>query len=120
MKTRKEAVEFCLTFNNAFEDHPFRDDNWTLMRHKENKKSFATIYERQGKIWINIKLIPDAAYFYRNAFPSVIPAYHMNKEHWSSIILDGSVPENEIKQMISESYELTLPMIKKRKQYAKS
>ena len=46
-------------------------------------------------------------YMWRNTFDSVVPAYHMNKTHWNSIILDGSIPENEIKNMIYDSFELT-------------
>lgn len=107
MKTRQEAIDFCLTFDNVYEDYPFKDHNWTLMRHKNNKKSFATIYERQGKIWINIKCSPGMTHFWRNMFESVIPAYHMNKEHWNSIILDGTVPDDDIKNMIADSYALT-------------
>jgi len=44
--------------------------------------------------------------FWRNAYTSVVPAYHMNKKHWNSIILDGTVPGKEIKRMIAESYDL--------------
>lgn len=41
-----------------------------------------------------------------NTYTAVIPGYHQNKEHWNTVILDGSVPENEIKRMIAESYDL--------------
>ena len=41
-----------------------------------------------------------------NTYAAVIPGYHQNKEHWNTVILDGSVPENEIKRMIAESYDL--------------
>lgn len=77
------------------------------MRHKENKKVFAWIYEKDGFIWINVKCNPEWRDFWRDAFTSVVPAYHLNKEHWNSIILDGTVPEDDIKRMIEESYELT-------------
>lgn len=77
------------------------------MRHKENKKVFAWIYEKDGFIWVNVKCNPEWRDFFRDAFPSVVPAYHLNKEHWNSIILDGTVPEDDIKRMIEESYELT-------------
>jgi len=68
---------------------------------------FAWIYEKDGFIWVNVKCNPEWRDFFRDAFPSVVPAYHLNKEHWNSIILDGSVPEDDIKRMIEESYELT-------------
>ena len=78
-----------------------------MIRHRANKKVFAWIYEKDGRIWINVKCDPQWRDFFRSAFPSVVPGYHLNKEHWNSIILDGTVPEKEIRKMIGESYELT-------------
>lgn len=115
MRTREEVIAFCQKFKNPIEDYPFHDSNWTLMRHKENKKTFACIYEREGHIWINVKCDVEWRDFWRSAFSSVIPAYHMNKEHWNSIILDGTIPEDDVKRMILESYELTRPKEKKTK-----
>ena len=77
------------------------------MRHTNNKKTFAFIYERNGCTWINVKVDPEWRDFWRNTFSAVIPAYHMNKTHWNSIILNGTIPEEDIKRMIGESYDLT-------------
>jgi len=107
MKTRKEVIDFCLTLGDGYEDYPFSDPNWTMMRHKSNKKTFACIFEREGKIWINVKCDPNMAYFWRNAYEAVIPAYHMNKVHWNSIILDGTVKKSDIMNMIADSFYLT-------------
>lgn len=107
MKTRKEVISFCKTLEGTYEDYPFNDFNWTVMRHKDNKKMYAAIYEREGGIWVNVKCDPSLAYMWRGAFESVIPAYHMNKTHWNSIILNGTIPCNEIKTMIADSYILT-------------
>ncbi|WP_343249627.1 MmcQ/YjbR family DNA-binding protein [Diplocloster hominis] len=106
MKTREEAIAFCKGFPDVYEDYPFHDQNWTVMRYEKNRKSFAFIYERQGAVWINVKCPPDWIEFWRNAFTGVVPAYHMNKKYWNSIILDGSIPDSEEKRMISESYDL--------------
>ncbi|MBU9735961.1 MmcQ/YjbR family DNA-binding protein [Diplocloster agilis] len=106
MKTREEAIAFCKTFPEVYEDYPFHDQNWTVMRYKKNRKSFAFIYERQGTVWINVKCAPDWIEFWRNAFAGVVPAYHMNKKYWNSMILNGSIPDSEEKRMISESYDL--------------
>lgn len=108
MKTREDAIKFCTTFKNAYEDHPFDDPNWTVIRHRENKRVFAWIFERQGNIWINVKCDPEWIDFWRKAFASVQPGWHLNKKHWNSIILDGTVPETDIRRMIGESYDLTL------------
>ena len=109
MLNRQEAIDFCLTIKDAFLDYPFNDANWTVMRHKTNKKMFAAIFEHKGNIWINVKCDPALSEFLRNAYASVLPAYHMNKKHWNSIILDGSVPDEEIKNMIMDSFDLIKP-----------
>ena len=93
MKTRKDVIEACLHLPDAFEDYPFDDPGTTAMRHKTNRKIFALILERNGKIWINLKAEPLKADFWRDAFSAVVPAYHMNKRHWISIILDGSMSD---------------------------
>lgn len=107
MKTREDAIKYCKSFADVYEDYPFHDANWAVMRHKQNKKMFAAIYEREEKIWINVKCDPEWREFWRSAFASVIPAYHMNKQHWNSIILDGTIPTKDIQRMIAESYDLT-------------
>lgn len=52
---------------------------------------------------------------WRETYDSVVPAYHMNKKHWNSIILDGSVPDEDIKRMIGESYDLIRAGIRRQK-----
>lgn len=107
MRTREEAVSFCLTLKNVYEDMPFHDPNWIVIRHKASRKVFAWIFEKDGYIWINVKCDPEWRDLWRNAYDSVLPGWHLNKEHWNSVILDGSVPDEEIKRMIEESYDLT-------------
>lgn len=106
MRTRQEAIKFCLSLPDTYEDYPFHDPNWTVMRLGRTKKSFAFIFEREEKIWINVKCDPEWILFWRETYPSVIPAYHLNKKHWNSLILDGTIPDKELKRMISESYDL--------------
>ena len=116
MQTREELIHYCLTFPNSYEDYPFSDVNWTCMRHQENKKVFAWIFERQGHIWINVKGTRGWLDFFREKYASVIPAYHLHKDHWNSIICDGTVDLEDMHSMIRESYDLTLPQ---RKRYDK-
>ena len=107
MTTRTEAIAACRQFPDAYEDYPFRDANWTAMRHKTNQKTFAFIFEREGKIWISVKAEPQWADFWKDAFEAVVPAYHLNKRHWISIILDGSMADEQILPLIQDSYALT-------------
>ena len=114
--TRRELVDFCLTFPAAYEDYPFDDiadaGAWTVMRHRANKKSFALIYERHGKLCVNLKCEPLEAGFLRQAFADVTPAYHMNKVHWNTVALGGDVPDEELKWMVGRSYDLIKPRVR--------
>lgn len=109
---RKQLIDYCLTLPGAYEDYPFDDFNLTVMRHGYNKKTFALIFERMGNIWVNVKCEPNKAEFLRSVHKSVIPGYHMNKTHWNSIIIDGSVPNEAVCAMIADSYELIKPKTK--------
>lgn len=106
MTTREEAIAYGLTFSDAYMEMPFKDTNWQLIRVKESKKAFLWVYEREGYINLNVKVSPEWRDFWRKAFKSVIAGWHQNKEHWNTIILDGSIPEKDIKTMIAESYAL--------------
>ena len=106
MTTREEAIAYGLTFPDTYTEMPFKDTNWQLIRVKESKKAFLWVYEREGYINLNVKVSPEWRDFWRKAFKSVIAGWHQNKEHWNTIILDGSIPEKDIKTMIAESYAL--------------
>lgn len=106
MRTREEALTYGLTFEGAYQDAPFHDDNWQLIRVKGSKKAFLWTYERDGYINLNVKVKPEWRDFWRSAYEAVIPGWHQNKEHWNTIILDGTIPSTDIERMIAESYDL--------------
>lgn len=106
MTTREEAIKYALSFPDTYTDMPFRDENWQLVRVTSNKKAFLWTYEMEGYIRLNVKVEPEWRDYWRGAFSSVIPGYHQNKEHWNTIILDGTVPDQVIENMIEQSYEL--------------
>lgn len=106
MLTREDALSYGLSFPNTYQDAPFHDENWQLVRVKGSKKAFLWTYERDGFINLNVKVSPDNRDFWRRAFDSVIPGWHQNKEHWNTIILDGTIPESDVKLMIAESYDI--------------
>ena len=108
MRERQEVLNYGMTFPDTYMDAPFHDANWVLLRYKKNKRAFAWTYERNGYIWVNVKVDPEWRDFWRDAYPSVLPGYHQNKEHWNAIRLDDSIPDEEIKRMIAESYDLII------------
>ncbi len=106
MKTREEALQYGLSFPDTYRDAPFHDDNWQLIRYRGNKKAFLWTYEKDGFVNLNVKVEPEKAFFWREIYASVLPGYHQNKDHWNTIVLDGSIPDRDVKLMIAESYDL--------------
>ena len=106
MTTREQVLAYGLTFPGTYVDKPFHDDNWVLVRCRKNKKAFLWTYVYGGQLRVNVKAAPQWRDFWRQIYPSVIPGYHQNKEHWNTLILDGTIPEKDIKRMIGESYDL--------------
>ena len=106
MKTREEALTYGLSFPDTYQEAPFHDPNWQLVRVKKSKKAFLWTYEKDGYINLNLKVDPQWRDLWRKTYKAVLPAYHQNKEHWNTVILDGSIPDDVIKRMIAESYDL--------------
>ena len=106
METREEALAYGLSFPDTYQQAPFHDPNWQLVRVKGSKKVFLWTYVRDGYVNLNVKVDPEWRDFFRNAYEAVVPGWHQNKVQLNSIILDGSVPVPDIKRMIAESYAL--------------
>lgn len=81
MTTREEALAFGLAFPDTYQEAPFHDPNWQLVRVKGSRKAFLWTYERNGYINLNVKTDPEWRDFWRNTFESVIPGWHQNKEY---------------------------------------
>ena len=114
MKAREEAINYGLSFPDTYMEAPFHDPDWQLIRVSGSKKAFLWIYEREGYTNLNVKVDPEWRDFWRNTYDAVIAGYHQNKEHWNTIILDGSIPEKDIRRMIKESYDLVTDSPSKR------
>ena len=111
---RKELIAYCLSLGNVYEDYPF-DENWAVMRHSGNQKTFAFIYDLGGVLRMNVKCEPLKAQLLRKIYSYVAPAYHMNKAHWNMVTFDSnfSMEKKDIIDMIDDSFELTRPKIKR-------
>ena len=97
-----------MKLENTYKDCPFSDDFESVtMKHCKNKKWFALLMNVNNKLYLNVKTDPNYSDILRNAYDYIIPAYHMNKEHWNTIIIDEKVDEDLVKELIEQSYQLT-------------
>ena len=107
---KRKVKNYCLTLPLSKEDYPFGPD---VQVFKIKEKLFALMTTRKGAERVNLKCDPEEAIVLREIFEDVIPGYHMNKMHWNTIILSGSIPDGEIKRMIDRSYCLVVKKLKK-------
>jgi predicted DNA-binding protein (MmcQ/YjbR family) len=96
--------EYCLLLKGVTEEFPFGDD--TLV-YKIKGKMFALTGLNES-FRINLKCEPEKAIILREHYPCVIPGYHMNKRHWNTIIIDGTVSDDVIRKWIIDSYNLVI------------
>lgn len=111
---KEELISLCLQLGGCYVDYPF-DNVWAAIRHRESRKTFAFIYEHKGNLCVNLKCEPMEGEFLRSVYSGVIPAYHMNKTHWNTVLLDSDVPLQELNEMVNKSYKLTKPIRKRKK-----
>jgi predicted DNA-binding protein (MmcQ/YjbR family) len=108
----EQIREYCLSLHAVTEDMPFGDD--TLVFRVMNK-IFALV-NISGETSINLKCDPPRAIELREEYPSIIPGYHMNKQHWNTVYMDGRLKKELVTSLIDHSYELiaeSLPKAKK-------
>ncbi|MGN1109154.1 MAG: MmcQ/YjbR family DNA-binding protein [Oscillospiraceae bacterium] len=106
--TCEEFLEFCRNIPGASVDQPFDGDFDTYAaRHTLSRKWFALVMLHEGRHIVNLKCDPQEADLLRKLFKGVVPAYHMNKTHWNTIILNSDLPDEEIKRMTMNSFALT-------------
>ncbi len=98
----EELREYCLRKHQVTEGFPF--DESTLV-FKVGGKMFA-LTDLEGEFRINLKCKPDLALELREQYSCVLPGYHMNKTHWNTIVVDGSVKDSVIREWIDLSYDL--------------
>lgn len=94
---------YCLQKPGTEESLPFGPD---VIVFKVNNKSYLLLPLDTEELRFNVKCDPDLAEELRAEYPCVIPGYHMNKKHWNTIIVDGSIPASRIKEWIDLSYQL--------------
>ncbi len=107
----EEVRTFCLSKPGVTEGFPFDEDTLVF---KVGGKMFL-LTGLQDPVWINIKSDPEKAVERRERYPGeVLPGWHMNKKHWNTVRIDGSISVDELRQWIDESYDLVVKGLPKK------
>ena len=99
----EEIREYCLSKSGVEESMPFGPE---VVVFKTNGKMFLLLPLDADTVQYNVKCDPELAITLRERYACVIPGYHMNKSHWNTIIVDGTVPRKQLQEWIDHSYEL--------------
>ena len=101
---------YCLSLPSVTEDFPFDE---TTLAFRIGNKIFALMSLDAEPLSINLKCSPDRAIELRETYSSIIPGFHMNKKHWNTVYIDGSLDEKLVQNLIQHSYELVLNSLPK-------
>ncbi|GGG04361.1 hypothetical protein GCM10010912_56410 [Paenibacillus albidus] len=108
---KNHIIEYCLKKKGATKEFPFGPDSIVI---KVAGKMFALIFEEKGlDIRLNLKCDPVIAENLREQHKNIRPGYHMNKKHWNTIMLDGSLSESDVFDMIDHSYDRVVKSLSK-------
>src|SRR6202167_3142480 len=99
----EELRDYCLSLLGADEDFPFGPDTSVF---KVAGKIFALSPLSEYPLRVSLKCDPSLAEELRKAHPAVIPGYHLNKRHWNTVIIDGSLSDEVISEIVEDSYHL--------------
>ena len=107
---RDQVLAECLAKPGAVEDYPFGDGAAVC---KVAGKMFALVSLGGEPGSVSLKCDPDRAVWLRRQYGAVTAGYHLNKRHWNTIELDGSVPGDELADLIDHSYDLVVASLPK-------
>ena len=95
----------CLGRPGAFEDFPFGSEHSVF---KVAGKMFAISALERTPLEVSVKCEPELAVQLRNSYRAIRPGYHLNKRHWNTVTLDGSLPESMVRDLVEDSYDLVV------------
>jgi predicted DNA-binding protein (MmcQ/YjbR family) len=114
--TPDDLVEFCLSLPQATETFPFGEET-SVFKTSGNGKIFALSALAAEPLRVSLKCDPEESRALREEFPQQItPGYHLNKKHWITVVLDGSVDDELVRQLLRDSHELVRPRMPRRRQ----
>ena len=108
--TPERLAEICLALPQAFESFPFGEET-SVFKTSGNGKVFALSSLGAPDLSVSLKVDPEDSIALREQYPAITPGYHLNKKHWISIALDGSVPEDLVEELIRGSHALVRPKV---------
>ncbi len=111
----EELRDHCLSFPGSEQTFPFGPENSVF---KVAGKIFALSRLDAIPLRVSLKCEPGLAEQLRKAHPCVIPGYHLNKRHWNTVIIDGSLPDETICDMVEDSYDLVVSSLSRSRQRA--
>ncbi|MEU6646911.1 MmcQ/YjbR family DNA-binding protein [Saccharomonospora sp. NPDC046836] len=111
--TPAELKKLCLSFPGAREEFPFGEDNSVF---KVAGKMFALTPLKSQPLRISLKCDPDLAAQLRLNHAAITPGYHLNKRHWNTVVIDGSLPAELVREMVEDSYDLVVAGLPRREQ----
>lgn len=103
--TPAELRAFCLELNGAAEEFPFTPEHSVF---KVGGKMFALSALEEAPLKVSLKCEPDLAVQLRAEHPAIMPGRHLNKRHWNTVTLDGSLPDPMVREMVEDSYDLVV------------
>ncbi|WP_293268745.1 MmcQ/YjbR family DNA-binding protein [Neptunomonas sp.] len=112
---KKYVINYLRAKPESVEDFPFGSDVHVF---KVKDKMFGLVSVYKGRLCINLKSDPQDAIELRDLFEDVIPGYHMNKQHWNTVFIDGEIPSGEVERQIDCSYALVVKGLVKVKKAA--
>jgi predicted DNA-binding protein (MmcQ/YjbR family) len=101
--TARALKKLCLSFPGASETFPFGPEHSVF---KVEGKLFAISALERSPLSVSLKCEPELAAQLRAAHAAIAPGYHLNKRHWNTVTLDGSVPDEMVRDMVEDSYDL--------------
>ena len=106
-----ELRRWCLHHAGAIEDFPFGPETSVF---KVGGKMFALSALDGEPLTVSVKCEPDLAVALRDSYAAVRPGYHLNKRHWNTVSVDGDLPDQLVRDMIEDSYDLVVSALPKR------
>jgi predicted DNA-binding protein (MmcQ/YjbR family) len=103
-----ELRNCCLSFPGAEETFPFGPNTSVF---KVSGKMFALSQLDADSLQVSLKCEPPLAEALRESYPAVLPGYHLNKRHWNTVVIDGSLPEQMVSDLIEDSYDLVVAQL---------